>query len=226
MGVSLTATGLAAACPYVLLPFLFPLSICIPRRLHGGGQGAGRQPHQLRVQIVEIVEIVNPKPSPRPPPRPPAGFMEVDKALGGSRIDCEFSGSTSVVAFLKGRMLTTAWVGDSRGVLGRTNGKGGFTAIPLTKDHKPTSPEEMARITATNGRVERCVRWVFSGIWGFPCLPILSSYLRGRGGAWQWDSRETGLGFECSVGGTSGIWQWDSRETGVGFQVFEGSICL
>ena len=83
--------------------------------------------------------------------------MEVDKALGSSRIDCEFSGSTSVVSFLKGKTLTTAWVGDSRGVLGRAKKGGGFEAVPLTKDHKPTAPEEKARIVATNGRVERCV---------------------------------------------------------------------
>ena len=83
------------------------------------------------------------------------GFLEVDKALGGSRIDCEFSGSTSVVSFLKGKTLTTAWVGDSRGVMGRTKKGGGYEAVPLTKDHKPTAPEEKARIVATNGRVER-----------------------------------------------------------------------
>ena len=80
----------------------------------------------------------------------------MDKALGSSRIDCEFSGSTSVVSFLKGKTLTTAWVGDSRGVLGRSKAGGGYEAVPLTKDHKPTAPEEKARIVATNGRVERC----------------------------------------------------------------------
>lgn len=81
----------------------------------------------------------------------------MDKALGSSRIDCEFSGSTSVVSFLKGKTLTTAWVGDSRGVLGRSKKGGGYEAVPLTKDHKPTAPEEKARIVATNGRVERSV---------------------------------------------------------------------
>jgi hypothetical protein len=32
------------------------------------------------------------------------GFCEVDRALGSSRIDCEFSGSTAVVSFLKVRV--------------------------------------------------------------------------------------------------------------------------
>lgn len=30
-----------------------------------------------------------------------SGFLEVDKSLGNSRIDCEFSGSTAVVSYLK-----------------------------------------------------------------------------------------------------------------------------
>ena len=92
-----------------------------------------------------------------------AGFLEVDKALASSRIDCEFSGSTAVVSFLQGKTLTTAWVGDSRGVLGRTAKKGGFEAVNLTTDHKPTLPEEKARILAANGR---CERWVgLSPMW-------------------------------------------------------------
>lgn len=89
-----------------------------------------------------------------------AGFVEVDKALANSRIDCEFSGSTAVVAFLKAKTLTTAWVGDSRGVLGRAGKNGqGFEAVSLTKDHKPMMPEEKARIVASNGRVERSGSW-------------------------------------------------------------------
>ena len=30
-----------------------------------------------------------------------SGFLEVDRTMGSSRIDCEFSGSTAVVAYLK-----------------------------------------------------------------------------------------------------------------------------
>lgn len=83
--------------------------------------------------------------------------MEVDKALGSSRIDCEFSGSTAVVSFLKGKTLTTAWVGDSRGVLARANKKSGYLANALTTDHKPLLPEEKSRIESSNGRVERYI---------------------------------------------------------------------
>lgn len=83
-----------------------------------------------------------------------SGFTEVDKSLASSRIDCEFSGSTAVVSYLKGKTLTTAWVGDSRGVLGR-EGKKGIEAVDLTYDHKPTNPDEKTRILKSNGRVER-----------------------------------------------------------------------
>ncbi|KAJ9520745.1 hypothetical protein QJQ45_007617 [Haematococcus lacustris] len=86
-----------------------------------------------------------------------SGFVEVDKSLGISRIDCEFSGSTCVVSYLKGRTLTTAWVGDSRGVMGREAPDGRIVAMDLTADHKPTTPEEKNRILRSNGRVERLV---------------------------------------------------------------------
>jgi hypothetical protein len=33
-----------------------------------------------------------------------AGFLEVNKSLSASRIDCEFSGTTCVVAYLKVRL--------------------------------------------------------------------------------------------------------------------------
>lgn len=54
----------------------------------------------------------------------------------------------------QGKTLTTAWVGDSRGVLGRQTKKG-WDAIELTNDHKPTNPDEKARILRSQGRVER-----------------------------------------------------------------------
>ncbi len=63
---------------------------------------------------------------------------------------------------LQGRTLTTAWVGDSRMVLGRQKKKGwrsAWEAIDLSIDHKPTIPEERQRILDTHGRVERCVKW-------------------------------------------------------------------
>ncbi|KAI8472686.1 MAG: phosphatase 2C-like domain-containing protein [Monoraphidium minutum] len=92
------------------------------------------------------------------------GFLQVDAALGASRIDCEFSGSTCV-----GNRLTTSWVGDSRCVLARrapgaSGGGGGgglrgvaLEAVELTSDHKPGNPQERERIMRSQGRVERLV---------------------------------------------------------------------
>ena len=60
----------------------------------------------------------------------------------------------ALALLVQGKTLTTAWVGDSRGVLGRES-KRGWEAIDLTTDHKPTAPEEKARILKANGRVER-----------------------------------------------------------------------
>lgn len=39
-------------------------------------------------------------------------------------VDCSVSGTTAVLAHIAGRKLTLAWVGDSRGVLCRTNAEG------------------------------------------------------------------------------------------------------
>ena len=76
--------------------------------------------------------------------------------MNATKIDCEFSGSTACVAFLEGRLLSVAWVGDSRGVLGRGKDNGeGYEAVNITVDHKPTCAEEQARILANSGRVER-----------------------------------------------------------------------
>lgn len=37
-----------------------------------------------------------------------AGFVEVDRSLANSRIDCEFSGTTAVVSYLKVRAMRWA----------------------------------------------------------------------------------------------------------------------
>lgn len=84
-----------------------------------------------------------------------AGFLNLDKAMNATTIDCEFSGSTACVALIRSKSLRVAWVGDSRGVLGTKTPSGTYTAIAMTADHKPTSPAEKERILASSGRVER-----------------------------------------------------------------------
>jgi len=57
------------------------------------------------------------------------------------------SGSTAATVILMGRRLFAANVGDSRVVLCR----GGGQCVELTSDHKPSRPDEAARVRAAGG---------------------------------------------------------------------------
>jgi len=57
------------------------------------------------------------------------------------------SGSTAATVLLMGRRLFVANVGDSRVVLCR----GGGQCVELTSDHKPSRPDEAARVRAAGG---------------------------------------------------------------------------
>lgn len=57
------------------------------------------------------------------------------------------SGSTGATVVLFGRRLFAANVGDSRVVLARKNG----ACLELTSDHKPSRPDEAARVRAAGG---------------------------------------------------------------------------
>jgi serine/threonine protein phosphatase PrpC len=59
------------------------------------------------------------------------------------------AGATAIVAVLTGRTLTVANAGDSRAVLCRAGGR----VLPLSEDHKPNSPTELARIRKAGGFV-------------------------------------------------------------------------
>ncbi|CAO2177478.1 unnamed protein product [Urochloa humidicola] len=60
-------------------------------------------------------------------------------------------GSTAVVALLVRGCIVVANCGDSRAVLCR--GPAGAPPLPLSTDHKPDRPDELARIKAAGGRV-------------------------------------------------------------------------
>jgi serine/threonine protein phosphatase PrpC len=101
-------------------------------------------------------------------------FAETDHMLTGSGINTLDSGSTAVLCHIGPDSITTAWVGDSRAVLGRRlsepkawdlrlrqqqqrsssawNGSSSsdsegarWQAIPLSDDHKPERPDEQVR---------------------------------------------------------------------------------
>ena len=86
-------------------------------------------------------------------------FQRTSATMPHNVKDCRFSGSTAIFTILhrepQGRVLTTAWVGDSRAVLARNRQAAPAATgvmntqlqpIPLTKDHKPTDPKERQRL--------------------------------------------------------------------------------
>ncbi|GAB4822394.1 hypothetical protein N2152v2_009440 [Parachlorella kessleri] len=70
---------------------------------------------------------------------------------------CDFSlsGATAVACLVLPDSVVALWCGDSRAVVGRRGLDGSCIATPLTRDHKPGDPEEVARIRAAGGRVVR-----------------------------------------------------------------------
>ncbi|XP_057524185.1 probable protein phosphatase 2C 12 [Amaranthus tricolor] len=81
-------------------------------------------------------------------------FPELDEELKKvQRVDFKFSGTTAVVALKQGDDLLIANLGDSRAILGTKSDDGGLTAVQLTIDLKPGTPDEALRIRSSNGRV-------------------------------------------------------------------------
>lgn len=66
-------------------------------------------------------------------------------------INTELSGSTTVLASLKGSELTVAYAGDSAAIIGSKSNK--RTPMLLTKSHDLTRPEEVARIERNGGLI-------------------------------------------------------------------------
>ncbi|CBZ49543.1 hypothetical protein NCLIV_000410 [Neospora caninum Liverpool] len=81
------------------------------------------------------------------------GFFRTNCELFQPGIDITMSGTTCVACVLHGTTLYSANVGDSRAIMGRSNGKGGWTSLSLSHDHKPDRPDEEKRILAAEGRV-------------------------------------------------------------------------
>eukprot|EP01025_Chloroclados_australasicus_P042090 TRINITY_DN4483_c0_g1_i1.p2 TRINITY_DN4483_c0_g1~~TRINITY_DN4483_c0_g1_i1.p2 ORF type:complete len:262 (+),score=33.89 TRINITY_DN4483_c0_g1_i1:288-1073(+) len=76
-------------------------------------------------------------------------FVNADDSMGpGGTYEGPAAGCTAVVAVVHENKLYVANAGDSRCVLCR-----GKETISLTKDHKPTNPEEEKRINAAGGFV-------------------------------------------------------------------------
>ena len=81
------------------------------------------------------------------------GFFNTHRQLLESKIECSFSGTTTVSLLIINKKLYCANVGDSRAILGSCK-KGEWTVKALSEDQKPDSPFEKARILEAGGRVE------------------------------------------------------------------------
>lgn len=75
-----------------------------------------------------------------------ASYLKTDKEFITPK-NAPHSGSTAATVLLLGRRLFAANVGDSRVVLCRSGGQ----TVELTSDHKPSRPDEAARVRAAGG---------------------------------------------------------------------------
>ena len=82
-----------------------------------------------------------------------AFVMENYCLLRNRNIDSTLSGSTCVSAIYTPEKLIIANLGDSRIVLGKLNKNGKWSSENLSRDHKPTIPEEAERIRNKGGRI-------------------------------------------------------------------------
>ena len=81
-------------------------------------------------------------------------FKNVNFKLSNNEmINSHLSGSTCVSLIYTPYKLITANVGDSRAIMGQlVNGQ--WKSMDLTRDHKPSEPDEKMRILAKGGRIE------------------------------------------------------------------------
>lgn len=78
--------------------------------------------------------------------------VECNTQLHQSEIDDSLSGTTSVGVYVHDGRITACNVGDSRIVLG-TMSNNEIQAVPLSKDHTPYRPDEVARCVASGARI-------------------------------------------------------------------------
>lgn len=89
-------------------------------------------------------------------------FVQCNKSLLQSKIDCMFSGTTVIVVYLTPTKIWSCNVGDSRAVLAQKlppteDGQPGrFRCVELSSDQKPERPDEFKRMKSRGARIEAC----------------------------------------------------------------------
>ena len=83
-------------------------------------------------------------------------FIESNRLLcENEEINSAFSGSTCVSVIYTPTKLICANIGDSRAVISRYNAQSKkWSSFDLTRDHKPTEPDEAERIRNNGGRIQ------------------------------------------------------------------------
>eukprot|EP00359_Climacostomum_virens_P003835 CAMPEP_0204918048 /NCGR_PEP_ID=MMETSP1397-20131031/15787_1 /ASSEMBLY_ACC=CAM_ASM_000891 /TAXON_ID=49980 /ORGANISM="Climacostomum Climacostomum virens, Strain Stock W-24" /LENGTH=307 /DNA_ID=CAMNT_0052091139 /DNA_START=277 /DNA_END=1197 /DNA_ORIENTATION=- len=83
-------------------------------------------------------------------------FKRLQSGLENENFDVSYSGSTLISVFIRGSSLFCANVGDSRAVLGKYSGVR-WSAVALSRDHKPNEADEAERIFRANGIVQKYI---------------------------------------------------------------------
>ena len=119
--------------------------------------GHGEHGHHVsRFMEVKLPPAVLMHPSWKSSPKTAISEMlvaEEAKILKSRQINTSLSGTTAVVAAIRGNTLTVANIGDSRLIIALRGQDGTLKPYSVTEDHKPDTPKEKARIERTGGRV-------------------------------------------------------------------------
>jgi serine/threonine protein phosphatase PrpC len=81
-------------------------------------------------------------------------FLKTQEDIIEREFEVNYSGSTVCSIFILGNIIYCANVGDSRCVLGRYEKDKKLQPLSISRDHKPSEPEEKERILSSGGRVE------------------------------------------------------------------------
>ncbi|EER96576.1 hypothetical protein BDA96_02G180800 [Sorghum bicolor] len=131
-------------------------------------------------------------------------------ACGCDAHKCDHVGSTAVVAVVEERRVVVANCGDSRAVLCR--GGDGAPPVPLSSDHKPDRPDELARIEAAGGRV---IFWEGARVLGVLAMSraIGDGYLKPYvSSVPEVTVTDRSDGDECLILASDGLWDVVSNE--------------
>ena len=83
-------------------------------------------------------------------------YTNLQKDLIDASFDTHFSGTTCIIIYQIDDKIICSNIGDSRAILINKNTKNEYDIIELSKDQKPTNPEEQKRILESGGEIAPC----------------------------------------------------------------------